>query len=60
ADFGSVGRGSSPRAPAIFTPNLPVAVLIPPDEKLKTTAEIVRVRMIEKPLTRDKLLSLLN
>ncbi|MGQ9511164.1 MAG: response regulator, partial [Thermaceae bacterium] len=38
----------------------PVAVLIPPDEKLRTTAEIVRVRVVEKPLTRDKLLSLLN
>lgn len=39
---------------------VPVAVLIPPDEKLRTTAEIVQARVVEKPLTRDKLLSLLK
>ena len=39
---------------------VPVAVLIAPDERLKTTAEVVRVRVIEKPLTREKLLPLVH
>ncbi len=39
---------------------VPVAVLIAPDERLKTTAEVVRVRAIEKPLTREKLLPLVH
>lgn len=39
---------------------VPLAVLIPPDEKLKTTAEVVRVRVVEKPLTREKLLPLVH
>ena len=34
---------------------VPVAVLIPPSEKLRTTAEVVRVQAMEKPLTREKL-----
>lgn len=34
---------------------VPLAVLIPPSEKLRTTAEVVRVQAIEKPLTREKL-----
>ena len=33
----------------------PFAVLIPPSEKLRTTAEVVRVQAMEKPLTREKL-----
>ncbi len=39
---------------------VPLAVLIPRDAKLKTTAEVVRVRDIEKPLTREKLLAWLE
>lgn len=39
---------------------VPLAVMIPKDEKLKTTAEVVRVQVIEKPLTRDKLLPLVD
>jgi len=35
--------------------NVPVAVLISPSEKLRTTAEVVRVVAIEKPLNREKL-----
>ena len=39
---------------------VPLAVLIEPTEKLRTTAEVVRVMAIEKPLTRDKLFRLLG
>ncbi|WP_448570004.1 response regulator [Thermus sp.] len=35
--------------------NVPVAVLISPSEKLRTTAEVVRVTALEKPLNREKL-----
>lgn len=38
---------------------VPVAVLISPSEKHRTTAEVVRVLPIEKPLTREKLLGFL-
>jgi two-component SAPR family response regulator len=34
---------------------VPLAVLISPQEKLRTTAEVVRATPIEKPLTREKL-----
>ncbi|MGC8904305.1 response regulator [Thermus sp.] len=34
---------------------VPLAILISPQEKLRTTAEVVRVTPIEKPLTREKL-----
>jgi DNA-binding response OmpR family regulator len=34
---------------------VPLAVLISPTEKLRTTAEVVRVVALEKPLTRGKL-----
>jgi len=34
---------------------VPLAVLISPTEKLRTTAEVVRVVALEKPLTREKL-----
>ena len=39
---------------------VPLAVLIEPTEKLRTTAEVVRVMAIEKPLTRDKLFRFLG
>ncbi len=39
---------------------VPLAVLIEPNERLRTTAEVVRVRAIEKPLTRDKLFGFLG
>lgn len=39
---------------------VPLAVLIEPTEKLRTTAEVVRVVAIEKPLTRDKLFRFLG
>ena len=40
--------------------SVPIAVLIPPSEKLRTTAEVVRVKAIEKPLTREKLFHFLD
>jgi len=39
---------------------VPLAVLIEPTEKHRTTAEVVRVKAIEKPLTRDKLFRFLG
>uniref|UniRef100_A0A7C5VK78 Response regulator n=1 Tax=Thermus caliditerrae TaxID=1330700 RepID=A0A7C5VK78_9DEIN len=39
---------------------VPLAVLISPSERLRTTAEVVRVSPIEKPLTREKLLRFLG
>lgn len=39
---------------------VPLAVLIPTNEVLKTTAEVVRVQFIEKPLTREKILAFLD
>lgn len=39
---------------------VPLAVLIGPSEKLRTTAEVVRVVALEKPLTREKLLRFLG
>ena len=39
---------------------VPLAVLISPTEKLRTTAEVVRVKAIEKPLTREKLFRFLG
>uniref|UniRef100_A0A831XP36 Response regulator n=2 Tax=Thermus islandicus TaxID=540988 RepID=A0A831XP36_9DEIN len=38
---------------------VPVAVLISPSERHRTTAEVIRVLPIEKPLTREKLLGFL-
>ncbi|AEV15998.1 MAG: response regulator [Thermus sp.] len=35
--------------------DIPLAILISPSEKLRTTAEVVRVVPVEKPLTREKL-----
>ena len=35
--------------------DVPLALLISPDERLKATAEVVRVKAIEKPLNREKL-----
>jgi DNA-binding response OmpR family regulator len=40
--------------------SVPIAVLISPSEKLRTTAEVVRVTAIEKPLTREKLFRFLG
>jgi hypothetical protein len=40
--------------------SVPIAALIPPSEKLRTTAEVVRVTAIEKPLTREKLFRFLG
>ncbi|SDE54736.1 hypothetical protein SAMN04488243_103120 [Thermus arciformis] len=39
---------------------VPLAVLISPQEKLRATAEVVRVTPIEKPLTREKLFRFLG
>nr|WP_279232086.1 response regulator [Thermus albus] len=39
---------------------IPLAVLIEPSEKLRTTAEVVRVTAIEKPLNRDRLFRFLG
>jgi DNA-binding response OmpR family regulator len=39
---------------------VPVAVLISPSEKQRTTAEVVRVVPLEKPLSREKLLRFLR
>ncbi|TBH21742.1 response regulator [Thermus thermamylovorans] len=39
---------------------IPLAVLIAPSEKLRTTAEVVRVVPLEKPLTREKLFRFLG
>ncbi|WP_018461672.1 hypothetical protein [Thermus oshimai] len=40
--------------------DIPLGVIIEPQEKLRTTAEVVRVRPLEKPLTREKLLGFLQ
>ncbi len=37
-----------------------LGVIIEPQEKLRTTAEVVRVKALEKPLTREKLLRFLQ
>ncbi|GGM91500.1 transcriptional regulator [Thermus composti] len=39
---------------------VPLAVLIPPSERLRATAEVVRVVAIEKPLSREKLFHFLG
>ncbi|WP_117236753.1 response regulator [Thermus sediminis] len=39
---------------------VPLAVLISPKENLRTTAEVVRVTPIEKPLTRERLFRFLG
>ncbi|GAB5602158.1 transcriptional regulator [Thermus sp. FJN-A] len=40
--------------------HVPVGILIAPSEKMRTTAEVVRVTPIEKPLTREKLFRFLG
>jgi len=39
---------------------VPLAVLISPSDRLRTTAEVVRVAPLEKPLSREKLFQLVG